>query len=74
MRLFIPGMMKPSVSGKIRESFEITVPLELNEKELRHRENAGSEMIVYGRLPLMHSASVYERILSAAMDRRRGLF
>ena len=31
-------------------------------------------MIVYGRLPLMHSASVYERILSAAMDRRRGLF
>ena len=33
-----------------------TVPLELNEKELRHRENAGSEMIVYGRLPLMHSA------------------
>lgn len=33
-----------------------TVPLELNEKELRHRENTGSEMIVYGRLPLMHSA------------------
>mgnify|MGYP000736096449 CR=1 FL=1 len=30
-------------------------------------------MIVYGRLPLMHSASVYERILSAAMDRRRRL-
>ena len=25
-------------------------------RELRHRENAGSEMIVYGRLPLMHSA------------------
>ena len=33
-----------------------TVPLELNEKELCHRENTGSEMIVYGRLPLMHSA------------------
>lgn len=33
-----------------------TVPLELNEKELRHRENTGSEMVVYGRLPLMHSA------------------
>ena len=33
-----------------------TVPLELNEKELRHRNNARSEMIVYGRLPLMHSA------------------
>ena len=33
-----------------------TVPLELNEKELCHRENTGSEMLVYGRLPLMHSA------------------
>ena len=33
-----------------------TVPLELNSKELRHRENTGSEMVVYGRLPLMHSA------------------
>ena len=33
-----------------------TVPLELNEKELRHRENTGSEMVVYGLLPLMHSA------------------
>lgn len=33
-----------------------TVPLELNEKELRHRINTESEMIVYGRLPLMHSA------------------
>ena len=33
-----------------------TVPLELNEKELRHRDNENSEMIVYGMLPLMHSA------------------
>ena len=33
-----------------------TVPLELNAKELRYRENTGSEMVVYGRLPLMHSA------------------
>ena len=41
---------------KDQEILRNTVPLELNEKELRHRENAGSEMIVYGRLPLMHSA------------------
>ena len=33
-----------------------TVPLELNEKELRHRQNKGSEMLIYGRLPLMISA------------------
>ena len=33
-----------------------TVPLELNEKELRHRRNRGSEMLIYGRLPLMLSA------------------
>lgn len=33
-----------------------TVPLELNEKELRHRQNKGSEMLIYGRLPLMLSA------------------
>lgn len=33
-----------------------TIPLELNEKELRHRENCSSEMLVYGYLPLMISA------------------
>ena len=33
-----------------------TVPLELNEKELRHRQNKSSEMLIYGRLPLMLSA------------------
>lgn len=33
-----------------------TVPLELNEKELRHRDNHLSEMLVYGNLPLMISA------------------
>ena len=41
---------------KEQEVLRNTVPLELNEKELRHRINAESEMIVYGRLPLMHSA------------------
>ena len=33
-----------------------TMPLELNEKELRHRNNAKSECLVYGFLPLMLSA------------------
>ena len=33
-----------------------TLPYELNEKELRHRSNAGSEMILYGSIPLMLSA------------------
>lgn len=34
-----------------------TIPLELNRKELAHRENGRSEMLVYGYLPLMISAS-----------------
>lgn len=33
-----------------------TVPLELNEGEIRHRDNKNSEMLVYGYLPLMISA------------------
>ena len=33
-----------------------TMPLELNEGELRHRDNSDSEMIVYGYLPIMISA------------------
>ena len=34
----------------------VTAPLELNRKELMRRENAGSEIIIYGYLPLMTSA------------------
>lgn len=33
-----------------------TVPVELNEKELRHRHNGGSELLIYGYLPLMVTA------------------
>lgn len=33
-----------------------TVPLELNRKELVHRDNSDSEILVYGYLPLMISA------------------
>ena len=36
--------------------FRDTIPLELNKKELSGRENAGSELIIYGSLPLMTSA------------------
>jgi putative protease len=33
-----------------------TIPLELNEKELQHRDNSRSEMLIYGYLPVMVSA------------------
>lgn len=33
-----------------------TVPIELNRNEIRHRDNLQSEMIIYGRYPLMTSA------------------
>lgn len=33
-----------------------TMPYELNEKELLHRNNSNSEMIIYGNIPLMFSA------------------
>lgn len=33
-----------------------TVPYELNEKEIAHRNNSNSEMIIYGNIPLMLSA------------------
>jgi putative protease len=33
-----------------------TVPLELNRGEIKHRNNAKSEMVIYGRYPLMTSA------------------
>ena len=34
-----------------------TVPLELNSREIMHRNNIGSQMIVYGYYPLMTSAN-----------------
>ena len=33
-----------------------TVPLELNQKEIRRRDNCNSEMVVYGYYPLMNTA------------------
>lgn len=40
-----------------------TVPLELNEKELRHRSSSSSEMQVYGYYPLMVSAQCVRKNL-----------
>lgn len=40
-----------------------TVPLELNEGEIRHRDDHGSEMVVYGYLPLMISAQCVHKNL-----------
>ncbi|MDE7311552.1 MAG: U32 family peptidase [Eubacterium sp.] len=38
-----------------------TVPLELNQKELRARNNTASELIVYGYMPLMVSAQCIQK-------------
>lgn len=43
-----------------------TVPLELNGKEIMHRDNSGSEMVIYGRYPLMVSAQCVRNNVSAA--------
>ena len=34
-----------------------TIPLELNQKEIRGRDNANSEMVIYGHYPLMVTAN-----------------
>ncbi|WP_373216829.1 U32 family peptidase [Ruminococcus sp. 5_1_39BFAA] len=51
-----------------------TVPLELNEGELRHRDNQNSEMLVYGYLPLMHSAQCIRKNLYGCSKREEKLF
>ncbi len=43
----------------------VTAPLELNGRELRERGMAGSEMIVYGRLPMMVSAQCVRKTVKA---------
>lgn len=40
-----------------------TVPLELNQKELRFRQNTGSEMMVYGYIPMMVSVQCVQKNL-----------
>lgn len=41
--------------------FRDTVPVELNRGELMHRENGMSDLMVYGRLPLMVSAGCVKK-------------
>lgn len=41
----------------------LTAPLELNEKELRHRKNDTSEFLIYGYLPMMMSAQCVRKNL-----------
>ena len=49
-----------------------TVPLELNQKEIRRRDNIGSEMLVYGYYPLMTTAGcVHKNTLSC--DKKSGI-
>ena len=48
----IPGTMRQLPSGRNRRFSRDTIPLELNEGEIRHRNNSHSEMLVYGYLPL----------------------
>ncbi len=43
------------------EPLRITAPFELNKKELQHRNNESSELIIYGRIPLMTSAQCIKR-------------
>ena len=40
-----------------------TVPLELNESELKHRDNTSSELLLYGYIPLMLSAQCVRKNL-----------
>lgn len=75
-------------SNRTKQSFlklgvKDTVPLELNKKELKARENQGSEMIVYGYLPMMTSVQCIaksilgckkEKALLYLKDRRGAYF
>lgn len=49
-----------------------TVPFELKEGELRHRDNRDSEMIVYGYIPLMISAQCVQKNLYGCKKEESG--
>lgn len=51
-----------------------TVPLELNQKELRHRYNKQSEMLIYGYLPLMQSAQCVKKNMYGCDKKQGGVF
>lgn len=49
-----------------------TVPLELNQKEIRRRDNHNSEMVVYGHYPLMTTAGCVHKNTKAC-DKKSGI-
>ena len=49
-----------------------TVPLELNQKEIRGRNNRNSEMVIYGHYPLMTTAGCVHKNTSAC-DKKTGI-
>lgn len=51
-----------------------TVPFELNERELRHRDNRDSEMVVYGYIPLMISAQCVQKNLYGCKKEEGGIW
>ena len=50
-----------------------TVPLELNEGEIRHRDNRDSEMLIYGYLSLMISAQCVHKNLYGCNHKEEGV-
>ena len=46
-----------------------TVPYELNRQELRRRDNSGSELVLYGRTPLMISAQCVRKTMDRCAKR-----
>lgn len=50
-----------------------TIPVELNRKEILRRENSQSEMIIYGRLPLMITAQCIHKNTLGCMHQHKVL-
>lgn len=50
-----------------------TIPVELNRKEILKRENSRSEMIIYGRLPLMITAQCIHKNMLGCMHQPKVL-
>ena len=51
-----------------------TVPLELNSKEIMHRNNIGSQMIVYGYYPLMTTANCVHKNTKGCDKKQKLIF
>ena len=49
-----------------------TIPLELNQKEIRRRDNRNSEMVIYGHYPLMTTAGCVHKNTKAC-DKKSGI-